>query len=61
VELLVSSAKRYLAKPEHRIQLDELFAQETDRLLAQLDGDMFSVQGQWSRRASAQESGCMSP
>lgn len=48
VELLVSSAKRYLAKPEHRIQLDELFAQETDRLLAQLDGDMFSVQGQWS-------------
>src|SRR3546814_1598836 len=33
VELLVSSAKRYLAKPEYRIQLDELFAQETDRLL----------------------------
>src|SRR3546814_2156715 len=32
VELLVSSAKRYLAKPEYRIQLDELFAQETDRL-----------------------------
>lgn len=48
VELLVSSAKRYLAKPEHRIQLDELFEQETDRLLDQLDSDMFSVQGQWS-------------
>lgn len=49
VELLVNSAKRYLAKPEHRIQLDELFAQETDRLLDQLEGDAFSVQGQWSQ------------
>lgn len=51
VELLVSSAKRYLAKPEHRIQLDELFAQETDRLLNQLDGDTFSAQGQWSQES----------
>ncbi|MFT0534451.1 hypothetical protein ACMHYJ_16720 [Castellaniella hirudinis] len=49
VELLVNSAKRYLAKPEHRIQLDELFAQETDRLLDQLDSEIFSVQGQWSQ------------
>lgn len=49
VELLVNSAKRYLAKPEHRIQLDDLFAQETDRLLDQLDGEIFSVQGQWSQ------------
>lgn len=49
VDLLVSSAKRYLAKPEHRIQLDELFAQETDRLLVQLDSETFSAQGQWSQ------------
>lgn len=51
VELLVNSTKRYLAKPEHRIQLDELFSQETDRLLDQLDGDTFSVQGQWSQES----------
>lgn len=49
VELLVNSAKRYLAKPEHRIQLDELVAEETDRLLDQLDVDTFSVQVQWSK------------
>ena len=51
VDLLVSSAKRYLAKPEHRIQLDELFAQETDRLLDQLNGDTFSAQGQWGQES----------
>jgi hypothetical protein len=33
VDLLVGSAKRLLAKPEHRIQLDELFENETDRTL----------------------------
>src|SRR3546814_3574175 len=49
VELLVSSAKRYLAKPEYRIQLDELFAQETDRLLDKLDADAFSTHGGWSQ------------
>ena len=48
VDLLVSSAKRYLAKPEHRIQLDELFAQETNRLLEQSDGDTFSAHGPWN-------------
>jgi NAD-dependent SIR2 family protein deacetylase len=51
VELLVSSAKRYLAKPEHRIQLDELFTQETDRLLDQMDSDTFSAQGQWNQES----------
>lgn len=51
VELLVNSAKRYLAKPEHRILLDELFAQETERLLEQLDDDTFSAQGQWSQES----------
>ncbi|KTT11368.1 hypothetical protein NS2R_13720 [Pseudomonas oryzihabitans] len=49
VELLVSSAKRYLAKPEHRIQLDELLSQETERLMAQLDEGAFMPRGQWSQ------------
>ncbi|MFM5168215.1 SIR2 family protein [Aeromonas veronii] len=49
IELLVNSAKRYLAKPEHRIQLDELFSQETERLLTQLDDNQFSPQGQWNQ------------
>ncbi len=49
VELLVSSTKRYLAKPEHRIQLDELLSQEAERLMAQLDGSQFAPHGQWSQ------------
>jgi len=49
VELLVNSAKRYLAKPEYRIQLDELFSQETERLLARLDDNQFAPQGQWNQ------------
>jgi len=49
VELLVSSAKRYLAKPEHRIQLDELFAQEMERLLVKIDSDQFPTHAQWSQ------------
>ena len=49
VELLVNSTKRYLAKPEYRIQLDELFSQETERLLAQLDDQSFAPQGQWNQ------------
>ncbi|QKD06438.1 SIR2 family protein [Mesorhizobium loti] len=43
IELLVSSAKRFLAKPEYRIQMDELFAQEADRLLAQLGTSEFEI------------------
>lgn len=45
IELLVSGAKRFLAKPEHRIQLDELFTQETQRLCAQLDTSEFALPG----------------
>lgn len=45
VDMLVSSAKRFLAKPEFRIQLNELFAQETERLIAQLDLPEFLPQG----------------
>ncbi len=49
VELLVSSAKRYLSKPEHRIQLDELLSQVTERLMVQIDDEEFSPHGQWSQ------------
>ncbi|HCG39382.1 MAG TPA: hypothetical protein DEW09_09940 [Pseudomonas sp.] len=49
VELLVNSTKRYLAKPEHRIQLDELLSQEAERLMAQLDGSQFAPHGQWNQ------------
>ncbi|MFY7863763.1 SIR2 family protein [Roseateles sp.] len=49
VDLLVASAKRYLARPEHRIQLDELIAEETERLLSQLEDPAFFVSGQWSQ------------
>jgi len=41
-ELQVNSTKRYLAKPEYRIQLDELFASEMERLLSQLDSEFLS-------------------
>jgi hypothetical protein len=41
IELLVRSAKRYLSKSEHRIQLDELFTEEADRVLKELDGPEF--------------------
>ncbi|AVS85868.1 hypothetical protein C8239_14835 [Paracidovorax avenae] len=49
VELLVSSAKRYLSKPEYRIQLDELLSQETERLIEQLDDQQFAPHGQWNQ------------
>lgn len=48
VELLVGSAKRYLGRPEHRIQLDELFAEEADRMLALLNAPELAPQGAWS-------------
>lgn len=49
IELLVGSTKRFLAKPEHRIQLDELFTQEAERLLAQLEATEFSPNGPWNQ------------
>lgn len=48
IELLVNSTKRYLAKPEYRIPLDELLSEESDRLLSQLNNSDFSPQGTWS-------------
>lgn len=48
-ELLVNTAKRYLAKTEHRIQLDDLLSQEVERLTKHLEGSQFSPQTQWSQ------------
>jgi hypothetical protein len=47
VELLVNSAKRFLAKPEFRIQLDELFSGEVERLFDRLDTEAFSPNARW--------------
>jgi hypothetical protein len=45
---LVNSTQRYLAKPEYRIQLDELFTGEAERLIALLDGSELAPIGHWS-------------
>jgi hypothetical protein len=47
VDLLVNSTKRYLSRPEYRIQLDELFAEETERLIEEIDTSVFTAQGSW--------------
>ena len=39
VEMLVSRAKRYLSKPEHRIQLEDLVFEEVERVTSRLDQD----------------------
>ncbi len=49
VDLLVNSTKRYLGKPEYRIQLDELFASEASLLLDKLNSSKLTVQGSWNR------------
>jgi hypothetical protein len=48
IDLLVSSTKRYLAKPEYRIQLDDLVNEQTQGLAARMDGNEFSPDGAWS-------------
>jgi hypothetical protein len=48
VELLVSSTKRYLARPEYRIQLDELFAGEAERLITLIDAPDLQAGGSWT-------------
>lgn len=47
-ELLVAAAKQYLARPEHRIRLNDLLAEEHGRLVERLGDPSFSVQAQWS-------------
>lgn len=49
IELLVASAKRYLARPDHRIQLDDLITDETRQVLERIGTSDFSAQGQWSQ------------
>lgn len=49
VDLVVNSTKRYVSKREYRIQLDELFSQETGRLIEQIDSSAFTAQGAWNR------------
>jgi hypothetical protein len=46
---LVNSTKRYLSKPEYRIQLDELFAEETERLIEKLDSAALAAVGSWNQ------------
>jgi hypothetical protein len=50
IELLVNSAKRYLSKSEYRIHLDELFTQEVDRLLKELDAPDFDPAKPFSQK-----------
>lgn len=51
IELLVNSAKRFLAKSEYRIQLEELIAEETDRVLGNLESPEFGAQAPWDQAA----------
>jgi hypothetical protein len=52
IELLVRSTKRYLSKPEFRIQLDELFTEEVDRVLEELDAPELDPQKPWHQNDS---------
>jgi hypothetical protein len=49
IDLIVGTAKRYLARPEHRIQLDDLVSQEFARLMSQLNVPELKPQGSWSK------------
>lgn len=62
LDLMLASAKRYLGKPEHRIQLADLIDQETDRLIAQLSSESASLSNngphdlsEWRRRVEYYE------
>ncbi|WIY24382.1 hypothetical protein [Parasedimentitalea psychrophila] len=45
VDMLVSRAKRYLAKPEHRIQLSDLISDEVECITERLDQDDMGTRG----------------
>lgn len=49
IELLVSSTKRFLSRGEHRIQLDELLARETSRVIDRIRHEDFAMPGQMDR------------
>ena len=48
MDLLISSTKRYLSKPEYRIRLDDLIAQEVGGAIVKLDSADLSTGTQWS-------------
>lgn len=48
VELAVASAKRFLARPEYRIELDSLISEEADQLSRLLDDENLGPHGRWS-------------
>lgn len=45
VDMTVSRAKRYLAKPEYRIQLSDLVSEEVERIIARHDQDDLAPHG----------------
>ncbi|WCA61659.1 SIR2 family protein [Agrobacterium tumefaciens] len=47
IELLVSTVKRYLGKPEFRIPLDDLVSQECRTLIDKLEVEALSTHGSW--------------
>ena len=47
VELLVNSTKRYVAKAEYRIQLEELVTGEAERVLKEVDPSVFTAADPW--------------
>jgi hypothetical protein len=48
VDLLIGSVKRYVAKPEFRVRLDETLTQELTKLFERVDVPELSPQGTWS-------------
>ncbi|MFZ8458393.1 hypothetical protein ACO1MZ_13835, partial [Staphylococcus aureus] len=54
IELMVTSAKKYLGKPEFRIQLDELIGNEAARLAKAIKEKEFEPSGAWSPERYAQ-------
>lgn len=48
IDLLVGSVKRYIARPEFRIRLDEVITQEVNKLFDRLEAKELSPQGSWS-------------
>lgn len=49
VDLLVGTAKRFLTKQEHRIQLDELVTRQAEQLLHHLDKPDFGSNVPWAK------------
>ena len=55
IDLLVNSTKRYLAKPEYRIQLDELIKSEANSLVEKLNSANLTAQGSRDQEVFQQE------